>query len=124
MFDESFKRNLEGLQKAIDVLGRDINKSNSKELLGNALKEYRLWIQMFLDYKDRLSEKPRESKQEIYSKIIQVMKNTNMPLKYIKRFKNELKKHRWDNYMKGKSSENEHARFSLKKEYMKEKGVK
>ena len=91
LYNTAFKRNIEGLQKMITFLGSNIDSSENKELLGNALKEYRLWVRMFLDYKDRLSEKPIETKDEIYAKVIKTVKNAKIPLRYIIRFEKELK---------------------------------
>ena len=90
-YNVAFKRNISGLQKMIEFLGSNIDSSENKELLQNALREYRLWVRMFLDYKDRLNEKPKESKEEIYAKVIKTMKNAKIPLKYIVRFEKELR---------------------------------
>ena len=101
MYNVAFERNISGLQKMIEYLGENMDNSENKELLGNALKEYRLWVRMFLDYKDRLSEQPIESRDEIYNKVIRCMRNAKIPSKHIVRFKEEWKKHRWNHIKKG-----------------------
>lgn len=100
-FNIAFKRNIEGLQRVIQFLGNDVDNSENKELLGNALKEYRLWVRLYLDSKDKLNMQPIETKDEIYFKVIECMKRAKIPLKYIVRFEKELKKYGWKHIEKG-----------------------
>lgn len=98
MLNLVFEKNISGLQKLIEFLGTDINNREQRELLQSALKEYRLWITMFLNYKDRITQIPTESRDVIISKVVETMKKCGTPKKWITAFYNEIKKHRWDGY--------------------------
>lgn len=98
MLNSIFERNINGLQKVIEFLGNDIDTREQRELLQSALKEYRLWITMFLNYKNTITQIPTESRDVILGKVISTMKKCGTPKKWINAFHNEIKKHRWDGY--------------------------
>jgi len=93
----NIKKNISVIERAIDFLSK--NKGN-KDILLKFLSESRLWNKLLVDYQKVEKNEIKEKPQEVFSKIIQVMRKCNIPLVHITKVKNCLDQYRFEGMTK------------------------
>lgn len=93
MFKTAFKTNIEALEKVIEILGKDVNNTENKELYQEALREYRLWIKLYLDHKSQIEIEPELTREEMISNFFKMCNEAKLPKKYIVRMRKCLKRY-------------------------------